>query len=127
MHAHRKQKLLAAHDMVSRLLPELVEDNTSKEEALVVRLEAEGRRQQQTSTTMLLSACSDEPTPVSIFRTWASRAQFRKWEKSGLLTLSRKNRKVCCVPSEFFAMWRELADKPRTVQPSQDPAAGDVE
>lgn len=112
MTADRKS-LMATLETARRIAAEMT-DGGADPKTVADALAVEGRKIQQASAALVLAFISDEPTPISLFKSWASYSQFRIWEGERLLKLSRRNRKVCCVPSEFFALWRRIKDKPKT-------------
>ncbi len=114
MTADRNRKLLTLLEDARRLAEQVASNDCADSGDEVERLAAEGRKMQQAAMVLVLAFISDEPTPISLFKPWASYSQFRIWEGEGTLKLTRRNRKVCVTPSAFFAVWRKLKDKRKT-------------
>ncbi|MBI2497950.1 MAG: hypothetical protein HYV75_08600 [Opitutae bacterium] len=104
-----KQRKLLAHLKSAQTIAESMATASAADDAsLADRLRAEARRHEQFTTAFMLAFISDEMVPVSSFRAWASYGKFRLWEKAGLISMQRKNRKACVRPSQFIELWRQL-------------------
>lgn len=104
--ASRKAELVSTLRHAQVLASAMTTADAGADASLEERLQVEGQRMQQFTAAFTLAFIADEPTPISMYRAWASYSQFRKWEQAGKLSLSRKNRKVCVRPSQFFEFWR---------------------
>lgn len=109
----KNRKLIAAIESVKKLAEELTAGNADEALTLVEQLKAEGNRAMQQAVILSLAYITEEPTPISVFKPFASYAQFRVWEGERKITLLRKNRKVCVVPAQFFKLWRTVKDAPK--------------
>lgn len=133
MKSRSKTELLALLKRAQVVAESMTTASTVDDASLADRLRAEARRHEQFINAFVLAYISDQPSPISLFRPWASYGSFRRWELTRRIKLHRANGKVCVEPNEFFRFWKTLmaegglSDNPRAKNAGKDSAGAGQE